>query len=159
MKKNQYHISLRNNQRYNLNNYDNNYKNDISFENLKKENKYNSLLQKRKTPFILTPKLMLNNNNNSIKINPSKSLDLSNNNKYSRDNNDDNRTNTSNYILKDEYINMDEDNVNISTLHWKYDGPTGLNTEKKHFPTKLNIGNYFKTKTNEDENHFPSSIK
>ena len=30
-----------------------------------------------------------------------------------------------------------------------------LNTEKKHFPTKLNIGNYFKTKIKEDKNPFP----
>ena len=164
MERNQYYMSLRNGKRYNLDKYDNNYTNDIdkndSYDNLKNENKDESLLTRRKTPLILTPKLMLNNNNrhnNSIKINPNKSSDLSNSNINSLDINYNNKTNANNNsLLNDEYIKMDEDNVSLSTIHWKYDGPTGLNTEKKHFPTKLNIGNYFKTKIKEVKNPFSS---
>ena len=143
MERNQYYMSLRNDKRYNLNKYDNNYTNDIdkndSYDNLKNEIKDDSLIVKRKTPLILTPKLMLNTNNrhnNSININPSKSSDLSNNNINSLDNNYNNKTNTisninsidynynnktntnNDYLLKDEYIKIDEDNANLATIHW-----------------------------------------
>ena len=144
MEADKYYMSLRKNKynsekELNKNNIYNNEYNEDFLENRKRSGRYNNIFDKRKTPLILTPKLMLNNdnnNNNSIKIEPSKSIDFRN-----RVNN-----NFINYnSQKDLFIKMDEDDSNILTMHWKYDGPTNLNLEKKHFPKKKNIGNYFKT--------------
>ena len=167
-----FYTPLKNDKSDILSKYNQNYTNDInkndSLENRNSEDIYNNRIEKRKTPFILTPKIILNNNNryynknqekenNSIKININKSSDLLNriaDNKIEKIFDD--KTNNFNDILKDEYINMDEDTVNISTIHWKYNGPTGLNTEKKHFPTKSNIGSYFKT--NQDKQPFSLNL-
>ena len=146
MEADRYYMSLRKNKN-NLEkefNKDNNYNENNTLGNIKRPHRYNDLFDKRKTPLVLTPKLMLNNNNNinnnSIKIEPSKSLAFPNR----MENNIDN--NIVNYnSKKDQFIKMDEEDTNTLTIHWKYDGPTGLNTEKKHFPGKKNIGNYFKS--------------
>ena len=118
--------------------------NENFLENIKRSDRYNNLFGKRNTPLKLTPKLMINNdnniNNNSIKIEPSKSLAFPN-----RIINDIEDNIINNNSKKDEYINMNEDETNLLAIHWKYDGPTGLNTEKKHFPGKKNIGNFFKS--------------
>ena len=160
MEGNGYFMPLKNEKKYSPYEFDNIMsKKENNMDNLGKkidQDIYNNAkMVEKKTPLVLTPKLMLNNNSNNIKDNynyninginlsnsikkyPSTSLIFSNQQNLNIiDNRDTN--------LNDQYINMDEDNINISTIHWKYNGPTGLNTEKKHFPTKLNIGNYFKT--------------
>ena len=137
MEADRYYMSLRKNKN-NLEkefNKDNNYNENNTLGNIKRPHRYNDLFDKRKTPLVLTPKLMLNNgnniNNNSIKIEPSKSLAFPNR----MENNIEN--NIVNYnSKKDQFIKMDEEDTNTLTIHWKYDGPTGLNTEKKHFPGK-----------------------
>ena len=112
------------------------------------ENIYkNGKIAEKRTPLKIAPKLIMNtdikNNdntfNNAIKRYPSKSLVFSsqlNLNIIDKNN-----------IYDEQYINMDEDNIPIS-YHWKYDGNTKLNEEKKHFPTKKNVGNFFKTPAN-----------
>ena len=136
-------------------------KNMDILRNVKNEEIYNNnMLDKRRTPLMFTSKLIMGNNNNfntnektkkkysnniqnqivnnnSINLQPSKSLTFPdriiniNENKFV------------NNALKDEYIKMDEDEADLSTMHWKYEGQTPFNLEKKHFPRKLNIGNYF----------------
>ena len=66
MEADRYYMSLRKNK----NNFekefnkDNNYNENNTLENIKRPHRYNDLFDKRKTPLVLTPKLMLNNNNN-----------------------------------------------------------------------------------------------
>jgi hypothetical protein len=45
--------------------------------------------------------------------------------------------------LNDEFTkyNPEED---ISSQHWKYDGPTGYNLERKHYPRMANNGNFYR---------------
>ncbi len=121
-------------------------KNDYIGNNIEQNAYNNDKIEEKKTPLKLTPKLMMdnvkNNDNllfNSIKKYPSNSLIFSTQQKLN--------IIDKNNMNDDQYINMNEDNSKIS-IHWKYDGHTGLNDEKKHFPTKLNIGNYFKYPTN-----------
>ena len=144
MEDNRYYMSIRKN-KYNFEKEINknniyNERNEDFLGNIKRQDRYNNIFDKRKTPLTLTPKLMLNNdnniNNNSIKIDPSKSLDYQN--RLNK--------NIENYIVnynskKDEFIKMDEEDNNILTIHWKYDGPTGLNTEKRIFQQKKILEN------------------
>ena len=162
-----YFMSLRNPKRYNP--YENDemmLNNENKMNNLIDKNIHNNMIDKRKTPLVLTPKIILDNsnysNNNITKISKSNYVNSENENinnikKYPseslifRQKTDINKKKNNNSIneklLKEEYINMDEDeeDIYLPTIHWKYDGPTGLNTEKKHFPKKKNIGYFFKT--------------
>ena len=45
--------------------------------------------------------------------------------------------------LNDEFTKYDPEEE-IPSQHWKYDGPTGYNLERKHYPRMANNGNYYK---------------
>lgn len=45
--------------------------------------------------------------------------------------------------LNDEFTKYDPEEE-IPSQHWKYDGPTGYNLERKHYPKMSNNGNFYK---------------
>ena len=172
MERNGYYMSLRNPKKYSQypSEFDEmNSNNGNKMDNFLERNIYNNynMIDKRKKPLVLTPKIILNNNNysnnnnNIAKINQTNPINNENGNnnikKFPSDTSifkqNTNINNKDKIIinepsLKDEYIRMDEEDIYLPTIHWKYDGPTGLNTEKKHFPRKKNIGNFFKINSN-----------
>jgi hypothetical protein len=142
---------------------------------------YNCMMADRKTPLVLTPKLILDNSNgiNSIaqKNNPntfnSQSQRISKNplQQISRDsfkiapqsprhmnpvqrqkfmdeeNNIINNNKELQNNLNDEFTkyNPEEDN----NSHWKYDGPSNYNLEKKHYPRINNNESYYRNRNDE----------
>ena len=153
MEKNEYYTSLKNPKIYSPYQINNN-----KLRTPEKIRKKDIIIK----PSTLTPKIILNNDNNnkknlnqyandyyinnSFKKFPSHSLIFQKQNNININENEE--KNDINNILKEQYIKFDDEDTNISRIHWKYVGNTGLNTEKKHFPHKSNIGNYFKNITN-----------
>lgn len=136
---------------------------------------YNCMLADRKTPLVLTPKLILDNstginsigqklksnnfNSQSQQIPKNALQEVSNESfrilqspRLMNSNQRKNLMNKENTIinnnielqnnLNDQFTQFDpEEEINS---HWKYDGPTGYNTEKKHYPKLVNNESYFR---------------
>ena len=130
---------------------------------------YNCMMADRRTPLVLTPKLILDSSNgiNSIgpkvKTNnfnlqsqqipknilrqiPTESFRILQSPRHMKsnqrqkfmgeENNMINNNKDLQHNLNDQFTQYDPEEV-INT-HWKYDGPTGYNTEKKHYPKMIN---------------------
>lgn len=184
MEGNGYLLSLRNTKRYTPYEFDNMMsQNENRMDTLGKiidQDIYNCMMADRKTPLVLTPKLILENNNTINSLGPKKNYNnfsyqsqkfkkyplqqISNDSfkipRSPRNNNQipvDRYMNEENNIinnnkqlqrnLNDEYTQYhpEEDNK----PYWKYDGPTNLNIEKKHYPRMLNKENFYKQRNDE----------
>jgi len=179
MEGNNYFLPLRNAKRYSPYEFDDMMsQNENRMDTLGKiidQDIYNCMMADRKTPLVLTPKLILDNGNGINSIGPKKSNNFNsqsqqilknplrevstesfrilqtpmNMNSMQRQKyiNDENIMINNNKELQqnlnDNYTRFNpEDQMN--SYHWKYDGPSGFNTEKKHYPRMVNNGNYYK---------------
>ena len=174
MEGNGYFMPLRNAKRYTPFEFDKMMsKNENRMDTLGKiidQDIYSCMMADRKTPLVLTPKLILDNSNGMNSIGPklksnnfnSQSQQIPKNtlrqistesfrilqsprhmNSIQRQNlmNEENTIINNNkelqHNLNDQFTKYDpEEEINT---HWKYEGPTGYNTEKKHYPRMLNI--------------------
>lgn len=137
---------------------------------------YNNMMKDRRTPLVLTPQLILDNSNNFNSIGPkinqnnftSQSQNIIRNPLREVPNESFKILQTSpperkKYINKEDYmINNNKELQNTLNdkftqfnpdeeinSHWKYDGPSSYNMEKKHYPRISNNGNYFRNRNDE----------
>ena len=142
---------------------------------------YNCMMADRKTPLVLTPKLILDNSNGINSLGPRMNSNnfnsqsqriiknplqqMSNDsfrlpqspgrmNSFQRqkllneENNIINNNKELQHNLNDEFTKFDPEEE-INSHHWKYDGPTGYNMERKHYPRMLNNESYFRNRNDE----------
>ena len=191
MEGNGYFMPLRNAKRYTPYEFDNMMsQNENKMDALGKiidKDIYNCMMADRRTPLVLTPKLIIDNSNslksigpklrsnnfnfqrqhiptNSLQqistesfrilqsprhINSMQRQELINEEKNIIDNNKELQKNLNEQFTK--YDPYDEINT-----HWKYDGPTGYNTEKKHYPRMINNENNYRNekRANIDQSYF-----
>ena len=179
MEGNGYFMPLRNAKRYTPYEFDNMMsQNENRMDALGKiidKDIYNCMMADRRTPLVLTPKLIIDNSNglksidpklksnnfnfqsqhipkNTLRqistesfrilqsprhINPIQRQKLINGEQNMIDNNKELQKN-----LNDQFTKYDPgDEMNT---HWKFDGPTGYNTEKKHYPRMINNENNYR---------------
>lgn len=179
MEGNGYFMPLRNAKRYTPYEFDNMMsQNENKMDVLGKiidKDIYNCMMADRRTPLVLTPKLIIDNSNGLKSIDPKLKSNnfnfqsqhipkntlreistesfrilqsprhinsiqrqkLVNEEQNMIDNNKELQNN-----LNDQFTKYDPDDE-INT-HWKYEGPTGYNTEKKHYPRMINNENNYR---------------
>ena len=179
MEGNKYFLPLKNEKRFTPYEFDNMMsRNENRMDTLGKiidQDIYNCMMADRKTPLVLTPKLILDNGNGMNAIRPkiktnnfnSQSQQIFKNplrevsnesfrilqnprhmNSMQRQqfiNEENNMINNNKELqqnLDDQYTRIDPEQQLNS--HWKYDGPSSFNLEKKHYPRMSNNESYYK---------------